>query len=192
MEAYWYFDFASPFAYLQLAKAQEWRSRLPLTAVPVVARVLTPHGAEREAAGMSVEDSLERFVRWRAKTLGLTLTFPPSYPFNSIAALRLCVAGGRGWPVIEAVFNHIWRDGLTGATPEELKPVAAKLGINTLGTTGGAFDSGAKVRANTEAARALGVGGVPTVRAGSRLFHGPNAAAEFDDWLAQPGLRRSA
>jgi len=30
------------------------------------------------------------------------------------------------------------------------------------------------------------------VRAGSRLFHGANAAAEFDDWLAAPGLRRSA
>ena len=192
MEAYWYFDFASPFAYLQLAKAQEWRSRLPLTAVPVVARVLTREGSEREAAGIGVEDSFEGFVRWRAKTQGLTLTFPPAYPFNSIAALRLCVAGGGGWPLIDAIFHHIWRDGLSGTTPDELKPVAAKFGVNTLGTTGGAFDSGAKVRANTEAARALGVTGVPTVRAGSRLFHGPNAASEFDDWLAQPGLRRSA
>lgn len=192
MEAYWYFDFASPFAYLQLAKAQEWRSRLPLTPVPIVARVLSREGGEHAAAGIAVEESIEGFVRWRAKTVGLTLTFPPAYPFNSIAALRMCVAGGGGWPVIDAIFNHIWRDGHSGATPEELKPVSAKFGINTLGTTGGAFDSGAKVRANTEAARALGIAGVPTVRAGSRLFHGPNSASEFDDWLAAPGLRRSA
>ena len=192
MEAYWYFDFASPFAYLQLSKAQEWRSRLPLKAVPIVARVLVRDGSEREAAGMGVEDSIEGFVRWRAKTLGTALNFPPTYPFNSIAALRLCVAGGCSWGVVDAIFSHLWRDGLPGATPEELKPVAAKLGVNSLGTTGGAFDTGAQVRANTEAARALGVAGVPTVRVGSRLFHGANAAAEFDDWLAQPGLRRLA
>ena len=81
---------------------------------------------------------------------------------------------------------------MPGTTPEELKPVALRLGVNSLGTTGGVFDSGARLRANTEAARALGVGSVPTIRVGSRLFHGANAAAEFDDWLAEPVLRRTA
>jgi 2-hydroxychromene-2-carboxylate isomerase len=190
MEAYWYFDFASPFAYLQLGKVQEWRSRLPVTPVPVLARVLSRDTGDREAA--AVGDSVEGFVRWRAKSLGVSLNFPPSYPFNSVAALRLCVAAANNWSAIDAIFAHIWRDGRAGTTPEELKPVAAKLGVNSVGTTGGAFDTGATVRSNTEAARALGVASVPTVRAGSRLFHGVNAASEFDDWLAQPSLRRSA
>jgi 2-hydroxychromene-2-carboxylate isomerase len=190
MEAYWYFDFASPFAYLQLAKVQEWRSRLPFTAVPVLARAL-PTGNNDRAATTVPEDSAEGFVRYRAKTLGIPLTSPATYPFNSVAALRLCAAAEQ-LVAIETIFAHLWRDGLPGATPEELKPVAAKLGVTSLGTTGGVFDTGAKLRENTEGARTLGVTTVPTIRAGSRLFHGSNAAAEFDDWLAQPTLRRSA
>ena len=190
MEAYWYFDFASPFAYLQLGKVQEWRSRLPVTPVPVLARVLSRDVGDREAA--AVGESVEGFIRWRAKSLGVTLNIPPAWPFNSVAALRLSVAAANNWSAIDAIFGHIWREGRAGTTPEELKPVAAKLGVSSIGTTGGAFDSGAIVRGNTEAARALGVTSVPTVRAGSRLFYGPNAASEFDDWLAQPALRRSA
>lgn len=192
MEAYWYFDFASPFAYLQLSKVQEWRSRMPLTPVPILARVLPRDGSENIVPGAAPEDSAEGFVRWRAKSLGVALTIPQEYPFNSVAALRLCVAANITWSAIETIFAHLWRDGLPGATPEELKPVAAKLGVNSLGTTGGVFDSGARLRANTEAARALGVSAVPTIRVGSRLFHGANAATEFDDWLAEPTLRRSA
>ena len=192
MEAYWYFDFASPFAYLQLAKVQEWRARLPVTAVPVLARVLIGTGADRPAATALPEDSAEGFVRWRAKTLGIPLTSPATYPFNSVAALRLCASAGSSWPAIEAIFTHLWRDGLPGATPEELKPLAARLGVGSLGNSGGVFDTGEKLRNNTEAARALGVATVPTIRAGSRLFHGSSGAAEFDDWLAQPALRRTA
>jgi 2-hydroxychromene-2-carboxylate isomerase len=192
MEAYWYFDFASPFAYLQLAKVQEWRSRLPFTAVPVLARALPTGNNDRAVSTTVPEDSAEGFVRYRAKTLGIPLTSPATYPFNSVAALRLCAAAGSSWHAIETIFAHLWRDGLPGATPEELKPVAATLGVTSLGTTGGVFDTGARLRENTEGARTLGVMTVPTIRAGSRLFHGANAAAEFDDWLAQPTLRRSA
>jgi len=192
MEAYWYFDFASPFAYLQLAKVHEWRSRLPLTPIPVLARVLTPAGVGRGDEISGLEDSAEGFVRWRAKSLGVQFSFPPTYPFNSVAALRLCAAAGSNWTAIEAIFDHLWRDGLAGTTLEELRPVASRLGVNGLGTGGGAFDTGATLRTNTEAARTLGVITVPTIRAGSRLFYGVNAASQFDEWLAEPGLRRSA
>jgi hypothetical protein len=39
MEAYWYFDFASPFAYLQLAKVQGGVRVLPFTAARAGARI---------------------------------------------------------------------------------------------------------------------------------------------------------
>jgi 2-hydroxychromene-2-carboxylate isomerase len=192
MEAYWYFDFASPFAYLQLAKTREWRARMPLTPVPVLARAL-----QREAevipppVAAGVGESAEGFVRWRAKTAGVPLTFPQTYPFNSIAALRLCAVAGSQWPAIESIFAHLWRDGRPGATLEELKPVALELGVHSLTSTGGTFDAAATLRANTDAARALGVTGVPTIRAGGILFEGSDAATQFDEWLAQP-LRRTA
>lgn len=192
MEAYWYFDFASPFSYLQLAKVREWRSRLPVTPVPIAARVLPKVGGEREAQALGVEGSIERFVRWRAKATGLTLNFPPTYPFNSFAALRLCVAAGNSWQAIEAIFDHLWRDGHDGMLPDELRSVARTLGLADPVAAIAAGESASIVRSNTTAALALGVTSVPTVRVGGRLFSGSKAAEELDEWLAQPALRRSA
>ena len=192
MEAYWYFDFASPFSYLQLAKAREWRSRLPVTPVPIASRVLPRRSGENDAQMLGIEDSVERFVRWRAKAAGLTLNFPPTYPFNSFAALRLCVAAGNSWHAIETIFEHLWRDGRDGMLPEELKPVGKALGLSDPLAAIAAPDTAATVRANTTAALALGVTSVPTVRVGGRLFDGATAAEQVDEWLAQPALRRSA
>ena len=42
------------------------------------------------------------------------------------------------------------------------------------------------LRANTEAALAAGVFGVPTLRVGHELFWGNDASAMVDDWLADP------
>ena len=192
MEAHWYFDFASPFAYLQLAKSREWRSRLPVTPVPIAARALPKMAADNDAHAIGVEGSVERFVRWRAKTAGIPLTFPPTYPFNSFAALRLCVAAGNSWNAVEAIYAHIWRDGRDGMLPEELRSVGAALGLSDPVAAIAAPEHAATVRANTLGAIALGVTSVPTIRVGGRLFSGATAADELDDWLAQPALRRSA
>lgn len=192
MEAYWYFDFASPFAYLQLAKAREWRSRLPVKPVPIAARALPKIDAAGDAPNAATEESGERFIRWRAKSAGTTLNFPPTYPFNSFAALRLCVAAGNSWQAIETIFAHLWRDGRDGMLPHELRPVGVQLGLADPVAAIALPDHAATVRANTLAAIALGVTSVPTIRVGGKLFSGSTGADELDDWLAQPALLRSA
>jgi 2-hydroxychromene-2-carboxylate isomerase len=192
MEAYWYFDFASPFSYLQLTKVREWRARLPVTAVPLIARALPKPVADSEAQAISAEGSVERFVRWRAKTAGIPLTFPRAYPFNSSAALRLCVATGNSWPAIEAIFAHLWRDGRDATLAEDLRPVGIALGLHDPVAAIASGDTAATLRSNTAAALALGVSSVPTVRVGGELFSGSQGAEQMDDWLAQPAFRRSA
>ena len=192
MEAYWYFDFASPFSYLQLAKVREWRSRLPLTPVPISARALPKAPGDGDASVASAEDSVDRFVRWRAKASGLTLNFPRTYPFNSFAALRLCVAAGCSWNAINTIFDHIWRDGLEGMLAHELIPVGKALGLPDPVAAIGTVDTAATVRANTAAALAIGITAVPTVRIGGKLFSGSQAAEEVDDFLALPPMRRTA
>jgi len=129
MEAYWYFDFASPFSYLQLTKVREWRARMPVTPVPIIARALPKAVADSEALAISSDGSVERFVRWRAKAAGIPLTFPRSYPFNSSAALRLCVAAGSSWHAIETIFAHLWGEGREGTLAEDLRSVGLALGI---------------------------------------------------------------
>jgi len=193
MEAYWYFDFASPFSYLQLAKVREWRSRLPVTPVPISARALPKATPEAEMpAAEDVENSVDRFVRWRAKAAGLTLNFPSTYPFNSFAALRLCVAAGNSWSAIGAIFDHLWRDGNDGMLAHELVTVGKSLGIADPVAAITLAESAATVRASTIAALALGISSVPTVRIGGKLFSGSQAADEVDAFLALPPMRRTA
>ena len=193
MEAYWYFDFASPFSYLQLAKVREWRSRLPVTPVPISARALPKTVMDTGVPAVEdVENAVDRFVRWRAKAAGLTLNFPSTYPFNSFAALRLCIAAGNSWQAIDAIFDHLWRDGLDGMLADELVVVGKSLGITDPIAAIAATESAAAVRANTTAALALGITAVPAVRIGGKLFQGSPAADEVDAFLALPPMRRTA
>ena len=59
-----------------------------------------------------------------------SLRFPPAHPFNPLAALRLCIAAGTHWEAIEAIFNHLWRDGRSGTDAAELTDVGRALGID--------------------------------------------------------------
>jgi 2-hydroxychromene-2-carboxylate isomerase len=187
MHATWYFDFISPFSYLQLARVREWRARFEIAPVPVAfGAVLTHHGSVGPAETAGKREFTYRFVQWQAERDGMALRFPPAHPFNPIPALRLCVAAGTTWHAVEAIFAHVCRDGQAATTPAELAPVARTLDIDDVEGAIGADAVKAQLRANTEAAIAAGVFGVPTLRIGAELFWGNDASAMVDDWLADP------
>ncbi|HZP64848.1 MAG TPA: DsbA family protein, partial [Rudaea sp.] len=116
----------------------------------------------------------------------IPLRFPPAHPFNPLAALRLCVAAGSTWQAVEAIFAAIWRDGRDVSTAAALADVARNFGIDRVedATNAQAVKDG--LRANTDAALAAGVFGVPTLRVGAELFWGNDASPMIDDWLAHP------
>ena len=184
MEAHWYFDFSTPFSYLQLGKVREWRARMPVTPVPISTRALLryQHDSKPDAAGIS--ESATRFIKWRAKTAGVALQFPPTYPFNAAAALRLCIAAGSSWPAVEAIFGHIWRDGRDAASTPDLIDVGVSLGLSDVDAAIKAVETGTQLRLNTESAIAIGVRSAPCVRVGSELFWGSDASQRLDEWLA--------
>lgn len=187
MHAHWYFDFISPFSYLQLAKVREWRARFEVTPVPVAFGVLLKHhGSVGPAEIRGKREFTYRFVQWQAGRAGIALRFPPAHPFNPLAALRLCIAAGTTWGAIEAIFAHVWRDGNAAGTAAELAPVARALGIDDAVAAIGADAVKAALRANTDAALAAGVFGVPTLRVDDELFWGNDASAMLEDWLAHP------
>ena len=187
MHATWYFDFISPFSYLQLAKVREWRARLDITPVPVAFGAILKHlGTIGPAEVPGKREFTYRFVQWQAERCGVPLRFPPAHPFNPLAALRLCIAAGTTWQAVEAIFAHVWRDGRAGATPAELGSVAPALGVDNVENATNAETVKMQLRANTQEALAAGVFGVPTLHVGSELFWGNDASAMFEDWLADP------
>ena len=187
MQARWYFDFISPFSYLQLRKVLEWNARLSITPVPIAfGAVLKAHGQLGPAEIPGKREFTYRFVQWQAEQIGVTLRFPPAHPFNSLTALRLCIAAATTWESIQAIFDHIWRDGRDGASAIGLASVAAALGIADADAATAAAEVKNQLRANTESALAAGVFGVPALRIGDELFWGNDATPMIEQWLADP------
>lgn len=185
-EACWYFDFISPFSYLQLRHVLRWRGRLDITPVPIAfGAVLQHHGQLGPAEIPGKREFTYRFVQWQAEREGFALKFPPAHPFNPLAVLRLCIAAGTTWESIQAIFDHLWRDG---RSVTQLQDVGRALGIDNVENATNAADVKAQLRSNTEAAIAAGVFGVPTLRVGTELFWGNDATPMIEEWLAQPNL----
>lgn len=185
--AIWYFDFISPFAYLQLPAILHLRARLDIAPKPVVlGAILASHGQLGPAEIPRKREFTYRFAQWRADHDGIPLRFPPAHPFNPLAALRLCIAAGTRWDAVTALFDHIWRDGNDAGTPAQLEGVAGSLGIDDVAAAISTDQVKAALRENTDVAIAAGVFGVPTARIGDALFWGSDATPMLQAFLDDP------
>ena len=187
MRADWYFDFISPFSYLQFVRIQALRERIDITPIPIVfGAVLKHHGQLGPAEIRGKREFTYRFVQWSAERANVAFRFPPAHPFSPIAALRLAIAAGTSWEAIGAIFEHIWKHGRAGDDIASLADVARALGVDDAAAAVAREDVKAALRANTESAIAAGVFGVPTLRIGGELFWGHDATPMIEDWLADP------
>jgi 2-hydroxychromene-2-carboxylate isomerase len=185
----WYFDFISPFAWLQWPRIRQLAAQRPLQLRPILfAGLLALHGHKGPAEIESKRRFTYRQVWWRARTLGRPLRFPPSHPFNPLAALRLCVAAGTSPESIDAIFDWIWGQGRAGDTLDALRPVAERLGVADPAAATATPAVKAALRANYDDAVAAGVFGVPTLAIDGELFWGDDATDFALAVLDQPAL----
>lgn len=176
MPIVWYFDFISPFAWLQWPKVKALAAMHPVTLCPIVlAGVLEKCGQKGPAEIPAKREFTYRYVLWRAQQAHQPLRFPPAHPFNPLAALRLCIAAGTSVEATEAIFDWIWGQGHAGDSINALAPVAARLGIADPAAAIADPAVKAQLRANFDAAIAEGVFGVPTLSLDGRLFWGDDA-----------------
>ena len=187
MQSIWYFDFISPFAYLQLPRIRTLAEHHAITPRPIVlGAILGHHGQLGPAEIPGKREFTYRMAQWLAEANGIEMRFPPSHPFNSLAALRLAIACGSSWEAITAIYVHIWKHGMVGDDAASLSGVAKSLGIADVAAAIGAAAVKEQLRANTEEAIASGVFGVPTLRRDDRLFWGNDATPMFERALADP------
>jgi len=183
----WYFDFISPFAYLQWPKVRALLAEREVVLRPIVlAAVLAARGQKGPAEIPGKREFTYRHVLWTARAAGTPLRFPPAHPFNPIAALRLCIAAGTTPVAVDAIFDWIWSRGEAGDSVEALTPVAAGLGVDRAAIGADAIKQA--LRANTDAALAAGVFGVPTLAIDGQLFWGLDAHGFALAALDDPGL----
>lgn len=183
----WSFDFLSPFAWLHWNRLASLRDRLAIRPVPVVlGAMLSQTGNKGPAEIPAKREFTYRFVHWQAKRAGVPLRFPPTHPFNPLHALRLAVALDARDAVVDAIFRAIWVEGLAMDTPAALAPIARHFGIDDVARAIAAPAVKERLRANTDAALAAGVFGVPTLTVDGRHFWGNDATPMLEDWLADP------
>jgi 2-hydroxychromene-2-carboxylate isomerase len=185
----WYFDFISPFAYLQWTALRRDHAQVALNPKPVLlVALLNHHGQLGPAEIPAKRRHTYRMVLWQARQAGIPLRFPDAHPFNPLPALRLCLAASDRYAAVDAIFRHVWEHGRSAGSIEELADVARALGIDDPAAAVAREEVKRELLANGEEAIALGVFGVPTLRIGDELVWGFDATAMALAYAADPAV----
>jgi 2-hydroxychromene-2-carboxylate isomerase len=182
----WYFDFVSPFSYLQCEQLPSLERSLRVRYRPVLfAGLLKAYEHKGPAEIPAKRRFTYRFVVWQAKRLGIPLKFPAAHPFNPLPLLRLAIVADCDPDVIRRIFRFIWRDGRIGDLPIEWAELKAELGLADAENRIAAPEVKDALRRYTDEAIARGVFGVPTLAIGEELFWGADATEMATDFIAR-------
>jgi 2-hydroxychromene-2-carboxylate isomerase len=182
----WYFDFVSPFSYLQCEQLPTLERSIRIRYRPVLfAALLTAHGHKGPAEIASKRRFTYRFVVWQAAKLGIPLKFPAAHPFNPLALLRLAIVADCEPSAVRRIFRFVWRDGRLGDLPIEWAELISELDIPDAASRIASPEVKDALKKNTDDAISRGVFGVPTLAIGDELFWGVDATAMAADYVAQ-------
>jgi 2-hydroxychromene-2-carboxylate isomerase len=181
----WYFDFVSPFSYLQCEQLPVLERSLRVRYRPVLfAGLLKAHDHRGPAEIPAKRRFTYRFVVWQARQLGIPLRFPAAHPFNPLPLLRLAIAADCKPDAVRKIFRFVWRDGRLGDLPIEWAELTAELGFPDAAERIASAEIKDALRRNTNDAVARGIFGVPTLAIGDELFWGADATAMAADYIA--------
>lgn len=181
----WYFDFVSPFAYLQCEQLDRLGPRVAIRYRPVLFAGLLSANSHKGPAEIAAKRAFTyRFVVWQAKQHGIVLKFPPEHPFNPLPLLRLAIACDCTPEAVQRIFRFVWRDGRLPDLPIEWAELTSGLGMPDAAERIASSEVKDALRRNTDEAIGRGVFGVPTLAIGSELFWGADATAMAADYIA--------
>lgn len=188
-----YFDPVSPFAFLMWKRLREDDLGLEIRPVPVLLGALLNHwGLIGPAEVRPKRAQTYRMCLWLADRNGIALRFPDTHPFRSVEALRLLIALDARVDAVDAVFEAAFAQGRDLTDGAELERLGGELGLSDVHDRITSADVKDGLRANTEAAIARGVFGVPTLAIGGELFWGLDTLDMVRDYLADPKLFQTA
>ena len=183
----WFFDFISPFAYLQAERLGDLTASV--TPKPVLFAGLLKHWGHLGPAEIPAKRLFTyRHVLWLAQKHGIPMKLPPAHPFNPLKLLRLCLACENRLEAVSAIFRFVWRDGGDVENPAQLAALAHRLGAEPFPDCLQDPHVKRQLIQNGEDAKALGLFGVPSLVIDGELFWGFDATEMVGDYLADPNL----
>lgn len=193
----WFFDFVSPFAYLQLEQFDKLPATPNIEPRPILLGAVLAHWGQRGPAEIAAKRVFTyRHALYRAQKLGIEYRMPPAHPFNPIKALRLAIAMGGSLDIVKQIFRYIWRDGREVSSPQGFAALCEAMGFAHGMEAVEASTVKEALRRNTEHALSLEVFGVPTFALDGDLFWGEDATDLFlecvasREWLESPEVLR--
>ena len=185
-DATWYFDFISPFAFLQWRKMAALDERARLVCQPVLLVAMLRHWGQLGPAEIEPKRRFTcKHIYWIARRDGVTLRFPPRHPFNPLPLLRLCIACGNTPQVVGRLLDYVWAEGRLPDETEHWEALLDELGIAPAALEQDAVKQA--LRTNTDTAIKGGVFGVPTLVVDDELFWGYDSFQFALDYLDDPG-----
>jgi len=186
----WYFDYVSPFAYLQSQRLAEFAGVAEIRPVPVLfAGLLNAFGGLGPAELPTKRTWTYRMCQFNADRWGIPFRMPPAHPFNPLRPLRLTIALDNDPAVIDAIYRFIWAEGRDPNT--DWPALTEALGIGDADARIGDETVKATLKSNTEAAVAAGVYGVPTLMIDGEAFWGVDGTDFAKAYLAHPSILES-
>lgn len=187
MKVQWYFDYISPYSYLQ------WSHQLPrlenadIELKPVLFAGLLKHWGHKGPAEITGKRRFTyRHVVWLAQRFDVPLRLPPAHPFNPLPLLRASIARGDAPAVVDRLFGFVWRYGHIPAEDEPWRQLMDELGITSESLRDPAVKQ--QLLANGEEAIDSGVFGVPSFVADGEVFWGVDGFDFFLEFLDDPSI----
>ena len=185
----WYFDFISPFAYLQQARFVHFPKEIVVQARPLLLAGLLNHWGHKGPAEIPAKRIFTyQHIAWLSRKHEIPLRMPPAHPFNPLRALRLAIALGNDLTVVNKIFNYIWQDGLSVNDDATWFEFASRLGVDDPDELTNQTEVKEQLRRNTEEAIMAGVFGVPSMIADGHLFWGFDATDMYLDFQRSPNF----
>ncbi len=194
-EITFYLDFVSPYAWLafeQLPQVLEGISHRVVYRPVLLGALLKAHGNPGPAGIVPKRAWTYRHATWLGHSTGVGLDMPARHPFHPLPLLRLALECSQDGSINRftagAILRHVWQGGHDALDPARLDALRTALAEQLRGDPEQAKEL---LRANTDAAAARGVFGVPAFEADGRLFWGHDslpmlrASLLGDAWFAQ-------
>jgi 2-hydroxychromene-2-carboxylate isomerase len=178
-----FYDLGSPYAYLAVERAERVLGAAPVLRPVLLGAIFAARGHGSWSQTHARAEGIAEVER-RAAAYGLPpVRWPPGWPPNTLQAMRAAVWAERerrGAPFARAAFRRAFAAGEDLTDLAVLAAAADEAGLPGEQLEAAVADPAIKdeLRARTETALALGVRGVPTVRAGGRLHYGDDRLEE--------------
>lgn len=167
----WYFDFISPFAYLQWQRLRREVPLLKISPRPVLFAGLLKHWDNKGPVEITPKRSWTyAHCLWIAHRHSIPMRLPAHHPFNPLPLLRLSIALGNSVDIVDRLFRFVWQEGHVPTDAESWQKL-----LNELNLTEEVLAADAVKKAlvkNGETAIEQGVFGVPTGVVNDQCFWG--------------------